>query len=89
VPAKRDPSLGSGVRARRTSTTNQARGATKPPANPTGRLVITAGGVVHWLPKEGTVWDCPECGSRFVRDEDRRGEPWRVIEQAAAGGRSA
>jgi hypothetical protein len=86
VPAKRDPSLGAG--RRRTSTTNQARGATKPPANPTGRLVISAGGVVHWLPAEGTVWDC-ECGSRFVRDEDRRGEPWRVIEEAAQGGQSA
>lgn len=91
VPAKRDPSLGPGQRAKRTSATNKARGQAVPPANPTGRLVIDPGqkGVsahsVHWCPKEGTRWTCPDCGREFVRDEDKRGEPWRAFAVTPSG----
>lgn len=63
--------------ARKAPTPQQrARGAANLPANPTGRLVVE-GMTTHWCPAEGTVWTCPDCGVRFVRDEDRRGEQWR------------
>lgn len=57
------------------------------PTDLTGRHVITNvdgiknGGaqVVHWAPKDGTEWTCPDCGVQFVRDEERKGEPWRAV----------
>lgn len=60
--------------------TRRAKGTGTVPSGLTGRLVIkseNAVGVTHWCPKEGLTWTCPGCGVQFVRDEDRRGEPWR------------
>lgn len=66
----------------------KARGTAQPVKNPTGRLVVTDTGshpnanvaqVVHWLPADGTEWECPKCGEWFRRDEDRRRVPWRQV----------
>lgn len=83
MPKKYPPGRGSQM---------QMKGTTIAPANPTGRLVVTSlpgahrnGGpsTVHWAPKEGTVWTCPDCGVELVRDEDKRGVPWRVTPDVA------
>lgn len=63
------------------------KGARVVPSNPLGRLVAPvnqakqsdAVAPTHWCPKEGVRWECPECGAEFIRDEDRRGIPWRAI----------
>lgn len=61
----------------------RAKKGLAPPSDTRAVITSLGGGtnggvqVVHWCPREGTEWTCPEknCGLQFVRDEE--GTPWR------------
>jgi hypothetical protein len=53
----------------------------QPPIRALGRLVTTLARpgasmeVSHWMPKEETEWQCPECGTKFRK----YGKTWREV----------